>query len=87
MAIQRAIAYAPYADMIWYESDHPDIDEASTFATAVHKVFPGKLLGYNCSPSFNWTKLDKQYIQEFNSNLGGLGYKFQFVKWCIVLSQ
>jgi len=79
-AIARAIAYAPYADMIWCETSHPDLGEAKAFAEAVHKVHPGKLLAYNCSPSFNWKrKLDDATIAKFQTELGAMGYKFQFV--------
>lgn len=79
-AIARALAYAPYADMIWCETSTPDLDEARQFARAVHAEFPGKLLAYNCSPSFNWRKhLDDQAIADFQVELGKLGYKFQFV--------
>ncbi|MBI3564165.1 MAG: isocitrate lyase [Elusimicrobia bacterium] len=79
-AIARALAYAPYADMIWCETSHPDLGEAKKFADAVHKVFPGKLLAYNCSPSFNWKrKLDDATIAKFQRELGAMGYKFQFV--------
>jgi isocitrate lyase len=79
-AIARAIAYAPYSDMIWCETSHPDLGEAKTFAEAVHKAFPGKLLAYNCSPSFNWKrKLDDATIAKFQRELGAMGYKFQFV--------
>jgi isocitrate lyase len=80
IAIARAIAYAPYADMIWCETSHPDLGEAKQFADAVHKVYPGKLLAYNCSPSFNWkSKLDDATIAKFQKELGAMGYKFQFV--------
>ena len=79
-AIARAIAYAPYADMIWCETSTPDLAEAKRFAEAVHKVHPGKLLAYNCSPSFNWKrKLDDATIAKFQRELGAMGYKFQFV--------
>jgi len=79
-AIARAIAYAPYADMIWCETSHPDLGEAKKFAEAVHAKFPGKLLAYNCSPSFNWKrKLDDATIAKFQRELGAMGYKFQFV--------
>ena len=79
-AIARAIAYAPYADMLWCETSHPDLKEAKRFAEAVHKVHPGKLLAYNCSPSFNWKrKLDDATIAKFQRELGAMGYKFQFV--------
>jgi isocitrate lyase len=79
-AIARAISYAPYADMIWCETSHPDLDEAKRFAEGVHKVHPGKLLAYNCSPSFNWkSKLDDATIAKFQRELGAMGYRFQFV--------
>jgi len=80
MAIARAIAYAPYADVLWCETSTPDLAEAREFAEKVHEKFPGKLLAYNCSPSFNWAKkLDAQQIATFQRELGALGYKFQFV--------
>jgi len=80
MAIARALAYAPYADLLWMETSTPDIDEARRFAEAVHEKFPGKMLAYNCSPSFNWAKkLDAETIASFQQQLGELGYKFQFV--------
>ena len=79
-AIARAIAYAPYADMIWCETSTPDLADAKRFAEAVHKVYPGKLLAYNCSPSFNWKKkLDEATIAKFQRELGAMGFKFQFV--------
>jgi isocitrate/methylisocitrate lyase len=79
-AIARAISYAPYADLIWCETSHPDLDEARQFAAAVHKNYPGKLLAYNCSPSFNWKKkLDDATIARFQTELAGMGYKFQFI--------
>lgn len=79
-AIARGLAYAPYADMIWCETAEPDIDEAREFAEEVLKQFPGKLLAYNCSPSFNWKKkLDETTIARFQRELGAMGYKFQFV--------
>jgi len=79
-AISRAISYAPYSDLIWCETAHPDLDEASRFASAVHEQFPGKMLAYNCSPSFNWKKnLDEATIGSFQKELGALGYKFQFI--------
>jgi isocitrate lyase len=79
-AIARGVAYAPYADMIWCETGHPDLDEARYFAEGVHKRFPGKLLAYNCSPSFNWKKkLDDATIAKFQRELGAMGYKFQFI--------
>src|SRR5689334_7924521 len=80
LAIARAVAYAPYADLLWCETSTPDIDEAKRFADGVHKHFPGKMLAYNCSPSFNWAKkLDAQQIASFQRELGAMGYKFQFV--------
>src|SRR5438309_1837874 len=79
-AIARALAYAPYADLLWMETSTPDIEEARRFAEAVHAQFPGKLLAYNCSPSFNWAKkLSPQDIATFQQQLGAMGYKFQFV--------
>ena len=78
--IARALAYAPYADVLWCETSTPDLDEAAAFAEAVHARFPGKLLAYNCSPSFNWRKhLDERTIASFQRELAGMGYKFQFV--------
>ena len=79
-AIARGLAYAPYADMIWCETSTPDLAEAKKFADAIHAKFPGKLLAYNCSPSFNWKKkLDDVTIANFQQELGKMGYKFQFV--------
>ncbi len=79
-AIDRAISYAPYADLVWCETKTPDLDEARKFAEAVHAKHPGKMLAYNCSPSFNWeAKLDKPTIAKFQRELGAMGYKFQFV--------
>ncbi|HEX6292037.1 MAG TPA: isocitrate lyase [Herpetosiphonaceae bacterium] len=79
-AIARGLAYAPYADLIWCETSEPNLDEARRFAEAIHERFPGKLLAYNCSPSFNWKKkLDDETIARFQRELGTLGYKFQFV--------
>ena len=79
-AISRALSYAPYADLLWMETSEPDIDEARRFAEAIHAKFPGKLLAYNCSPSFNWAKkLAPDEIANFQSELGALGYKFLFV--------
>jgi isocitrate lyase len=79
-AIARAIAYAPYADLLWCETSTPNLAEAREFAEAVHAVAPGKMLAYNCSPSFNWRKhLDAQTIAMFQRELGAMGYKFQFV--------
>jgi isocitrate lyase len=79
-AIARGLAYAPYADMLWCETSTPDLAEAKKFADAIHTQFPGKLLAYNCSPSFNWKKkLDEASIASFQQELGKMGYKFQFV--------
>jgi isocitrate lyase len=79
-AIARAVAYAPYADVVWCETSKPDLVEARHFAEGVHRVHPGKLLAYNCSPSFNWrAKLDERTIATFQRELGAMGYKFQFV--------
>src|SRR5262252_167490 len=79
-AIARGLAYAPYADMVWCETSEPDLGEAREFAEAVHAEFPGKLLAYNCSPSFNWKKkLEAEAIARFQTELGRMGYKFQFV--------
>lgn len=79
-AISRGLAYAPYADMIWCETSEPNIREAAAFAEAIHARYPGKLLAYNCSPSFNWKKkLSEREIAAFQTELGELGYKFQFV--------
>jgi isocitrate lyase len=79
-AIKRSLAYAPYADLVWFETSTPDMGEAREFAAAIHEHFPGKLLAYNCSPSFNWRKhLDDDQIAGFQRELGELGYKFQFI--------
>jgi isocitrate lyase len=79
-AIARGLAYAPYADLIWCETSHPDLEEARQFADAIHARYPGKLLAYNCSPSFNWKKnIDDRTIANFQEELGRMGYKFQFV--------
>jgi isocitrate lyase len=79
-SISRGLAYAPYADMIWCETGKPDLEFARKFAEAIHKHFPGKLLAYNCSPSFNWKKnLDDATIAKFQRELGAMGYKFQFI--------
>jgi len=79
-AIARGLAYAPYADLVWCETSTPDLDEARRFAEAIHAQFPGKMLAYNCSPSFNWRKhLDEVTIGRFQRELGAMGYKFQFV--------
>ncbi len=80
LAIARGLAYAPYADLLWCETSTPDLDDARRFAEAIHAKFPGKLLAYNCSPSFNWKrKLDEATIAKFQRELGAMGYKFQFV--------
>jgi isocitrate lyase len=79
-AIARGIAYAPYADLIWCETAKPDLEEAKRFAEGLHKHHPGKLLAYNCSPSFNWKrKLDDSTIAKFQRELGAMGYRFQFI--------
>lgn len=79
-AIARGLAYAPYADLIWCETSHPSLEEAREFAEAIHAKFPGKMLAYNCSPSFNWkAKLSDEEIAEYQRELGKLGYKFQFI--------
>ena len=79
-AIARGLAYAPYADMVWCETGKPDLAFAKEFADAIHAKFPGKLLAYNCSPSFNWKKnLDDATIAKFQRELGAMGYKFQFI--------
>jgi isocitrate lyase len=79
-AISRGLAYAPYADLLWCETGTPDLVEAKHFAEAIHREFPGKLLAYNCSPSFNWKKkLDDATIAKFQRELGAMGYKFQFI--------
>ena len=79
-AIARGLAYAPYADLIWCETSKPDVGEAREFAQGVHEKFPGKMLAYNCSPSFNWRRnLDEKTISTFQEQLGEMGYKFQFV--------
>jgi isocitrate lyase len=79
-AISRAIAYADYADLVWCETGTPDLEFARKFAEAVHKVHPGKMLAYNCSPSFNWKKnLDDATIAKFQKELGAMGYKYQFI--------
>lgn len=78
--IARALSYAPYADLLWFESSKPDLAEAKDFAQAVHEKFPGKLLAYNCSPSFNWKQhLSEKEIAKFNEELGSLGFKYQFI--------
>ena len=79
-AVARGLAYAPYADLLWFETSTPDIEEAETFAQAIHGAFPGKLLAYNCSPSFNWSRhLSEAQIASFQRDLAKLGYRFQFV--------
>jgi isocitrate lyase len=79
-AIARGVAYAPYSDLVWCETAKPDLEEAQHFAEGVHRHFPGKLLAYNCSPSFNWKrKLDDATIAKFQRELGAMGYKFQFI--------
>jgi isocitrate lyase len=79
-AIARGLAYAPYADLIWCETSEPNLDDARRFAEAIHEKFPGKLLAYNCSPSFNWkAKLSDEQIANYQKEIGKLGYKFQFV--------
>ena len=78
--IARAVAYAPYADLLWCETSTPSLDDARRFAEGVHKVHPGKMLAYNCSPSFNWAKhMDKAQMKTFQSELGAMGYKYQFI--------
>jgi isocitrate lyase len=79
-AVARGLAYAPYADLIWCETSTPDLDEAKRFAEGIHAEFPGKMLAYNCSPSFNWTRnLDAATISTFQRELAAMGYKFQFI--------
>jgi len=79
-AISRGLAYAPFADLIWCETSEPNIEEARKFAAAIHAKFPGKMLAYNCSPSFNWKKkLNDETIAKFQTELGAMGYKFQFI--------
>ncbi len=79
-AIARGLSFAPYADLVWWETSEPDLDEAREFAKQVHAKYPGKLLAYNCSPSFNWrAKLDEKTIARFQEEIGAMGYKFQFV--------
>lgn len=79
-AVSRGLSYAPYADLLWMETDTPDIKKAALFAEIIHQQFPGKPLAYNCSPSFNWSAhLSKENIRHFQSDLGKLGYRFQFV--------
>ncbi len=79
-AIARGLAYAPYADLVWCETSTPNLDDARRFAEAIHRQFPGKMLAYNCSPSFNWKKnLDDSTVAKFQRELGAMGYKFQFI--------
>ncbi|XJR89874.1 isocitrate lyase [Elizabethkingia anophelis] len=79
-AIARGLAYAPYADLLWMETSHPDLEEARQFAEAIHAEYPGKLLAYNCSPSFNWAfKLSQQEMETFREDLAALGFRFQFI--------
>ncbi|KAF6252110.1 Pyruvate/Phosphoenolpyruvate kinase-like domain-containing protein [Scenedesmus sp. NREL 46B-D3] len=83
-AIARGLAYAPFADLVWFETGEPSLEEATAFAKAIHEKYPGKLLAYNCSPSFNWKKkLDDATIAKFQSTLGALGYKF---RWFVTLA-
>ena len=78
--VARGLAYAPYSDLLWFECSHPDLEEAQVFADAIHRHFPGKALAYNCSPSFNWRhKMDDAEIARFQSELGRMNYKFQFI--------
>jgi isocitrate lyase len=78
--ISRGLTYAPYADLIWMETGHPDLEQARAFAQAIHKAYPGKMLAYNCSPSFNWAaNLSREEMLAFREQLAGLGYKFQFI--------
>ncbi|MFC7556979.1 isocitrate lyase [Pseudoroseomonas wenyumeiae] len=79
-AIARGLAYAPYADLLWWETSDPDLDDARAFAEAIHREFPGKLLAYNCSPSFNWKrKMGVEAAARFQREIGAMGYKFQFI--------
>lgn len=79
-ALSRGIAYAPYADLVWCETGKPDLEYAKKFAEGIHKHYPGKMLAYNCSPSFNWKRnLDDSTIAKFQKELGAMGYKFQFI--------
>ena len=78
--IKRGLAFAPHADLLWWETSHPNLDDAKRFAEAIKKQYPDKMLAYNCSPSFNWEKnLDKDTIAKFQREIGAMGYKFQFV--------
>ena len=78
--VARGLAYAPFADLLWMETSTPDLEQARRFAEGIHEKYPGKMLAYNCSPSFNWKKnLDEETIKKFQKELGAMGYKFQFV--------
>ena len=78
--IKRGLAFAEHADLLWWETSHPNLDDARRFAEAIQQAYPGKMMAYNCSPSFNWeAKLDKETIRRFQRELGAMGYKFQFV--------
>jgi isocitrate lyase len=78
--IKRGLAFAAHADLLWWETSHPNLDDAKRFAEAIRKEYPNKMLAYNCSPSFNWEKnLDRDTIAKFQRELGAMGYKFQFV--------
>jgi isocitrate lyase len=80
MAIERSLAYAPYADLLWFETSTPDLEEARTFAEAIHAEHPNKMMAYNCSPSFNWeAHLSDKEIERFQEELAEMGYAFQFV--------
>jgi isocitrate lyase len=80
MGIARGLSYAPYADLLWMETSNPNLDDAKRFADAIHAKFPGKMLAYNCSPSFNWAKhLDVPTMEKFQQEIGAMGYKFQFI--------
>ncbi|PWU19327.1 MAG: isocitrate lyase, partial [Bdellovibrio sp.] len=80
ITIARGLAYAPYADLLWFETSKPDLAEAKVFSEAIRKQYPGKVMAYNCSPSFNWEKnLEPQTIAKFNKELAAMGYKYQFI--------
>ena len=80
MCIARGIAYAPYSDLLWMETSTPDLEQAKFFADAIHKEFPEKMLAYNCSPSFNWSKhLSESELESFQRDIAEMGYRFQFV--------
>jgi isocitrate lyase len=79
-AVERAVIYAPYADLLWYETSAPDLEDANRFASAIHRAYPNKMLAYNCSPSFNWEmQMSKDAIASFQKDLARMGYKFQFI--------